>query len=63
MHLRPPPQRGGRDPSLGPQRLLQAVGSLDQGVRVLELFDFLPAIRKGDDKFVIVTIGLMTDFV
>ena len=32
---------GGRRPALRTQGLLQAVGPLDQGVRVLELLDFL----------------------
>jgi hypothetical protein len=64
MNWRPSPEAdGGRSPSLGAQRFLKAVGPLDQGVRVLELFDFLPAIRKGHDKFVIVTVGLVTNFV
>ena len=57
------PTGGGRHPSLGAQRFLQALRPLDQGVRVLELLDFLPAIRKCNDKFVIVTVGLATDFV
>ena len=61
---RPPaPQRGGRIPSLGPQGLLETLRTLDEGVRVLELFDFLPPVRKCYDKFVIVTVRLTTDFV
>lgn len=64
MNRRASPQPdGGRDPSLGAQRFLKAVGPLDQGMRVLELLDFLPAIREGNDKFVIVTVGLVTNFV
>ena len=58
-----PGHRGGRCPSLGPQGLLEALGPLDQRVRILELFHFLPAIRICNDKFVIVTIRLAADFV
>src|ERR1043166_1928117 len=56
---------GGRrgHPAVSPQRFLQPVRSLDQRDRVLELLYFLPSVRKGDDKFVIVTVHLTTDFV
>jgi hypothetical protein len=32
-------------------------------VRIVELLDFLPSIRKRNDKFVIVTVYLTPDFV
>ena len=52
-------RRGGRRrPALGAQGILQALRPLDQSVRVLELFDFLAATRKCNDKFVIVAIDL-----
>jgi len=39
------------------------VRALDQRVRVLILFDFLPTVGKRKHKFVIVTIDLAADFV
>jgi hypothetical protein len=39
------------------------VRALDQGDRVFELLYFLPSVRKGHDKFVIVAVDLATDFV
>jgi hypothetical protein len=39
------------------------VRPLDQGVRVGVVLDLLPAIRKRNDKFVIVTVCLAPDFV
>jgi hypothetical protein len=62
MDLRPA-QGSGRVPPLCPEGLLETVGTLDQGVRVLELFDLLPSIRKSNDKFVIVTVRLAPDLV
>jgi hypothetical protein len=56
-------RRRRRGPSLGPQGILEALRPLNQSVRILELLDFLPTIRKCNDKFVIVTIRLAPDFV
>jgi hypothetical protein len=50
-------------PALGAQGVLQALRALDQCVRVVEMLDFLAAIRICNDKFVIVTVGFPPDFV
>ena len=56
---------GGRRrlPALRAERLLQPLRPLDQGVGVGVMLDLLAAIRKCNDKFVIVTIRLAPDFV
>jgi hypothetical protein len=55
---------GGRGfPTLTPQGFLQMVGPFDQGVGVLKVLDFLPAIRKRNNKLVIVTVGFTADFI
>jgi hypothetical protein len=39
------------------------MGALDQRVRVAKLLDLLPAIRKRNDEFVIVTVGVTADLI
>ena len=58
-----PRRRCRGDPSLGPQGGLEALRTLDEGVRIPKLLDLLPPIRKRNDKFVIVTVRLPADFV
>jgi hypothetical protein len=50
-------------PSLLPQRLLQALRSLNQAVRIGELLDLLPTIGKRKYEFVIVTVHLAANLV
>jgi hypothetical protein len=43
--------------------ILEALRPFDQGVGVRILLDFLPSIRKCNDKLIIVPVGLTADFV